>query len=401
MRDRFLFADKKNSENLFIERYYQLLKEKGRLVVVLPESVFDTTENKYIRLFLFKYFNIKSVVSVPQISFEPYTSTKTSLLFAQKKTEADVKKWNEVWNKYGSEWAKLKTRVTRYVEFFVEEKPLNKQWAWVKELGTINFKTLAEAEDKLAIGLIDKKDETSIRENILRFLKNFVAPEDKTLGIKELLIKYADEIANNRFDNDTKDIFGYYNTWWVFGEVAKYFSYPIFMAEVEDVGYKRTKRGLREMPNDLFDVEVTPQYLDKNRIVGEKETKIEETERLLESREEQAAELEKLQIEKSSKVTEKLLELLYNQINYDQQVIERLKAEIKEIEAFAGKYYTKQKGSTKLLIKSEYYDRTDAELLKMFQKSGLLEQYASNDVLLRQNEQIKLLDKIRKEVIWQ
>lgn len=40
----FLFGEKKNSENLFIERYYQLLKDGGRLAVVLPESVFDTTK---------------------------------------------------------------------------------------------------------------------------------------------------------------------------------------------------------------------------------------------------------------------------------------------------------------------------------------------------------------------
>ncbi|MCA9381225.1 N-6 DNA methylase, partial [Candidatus Dojkabacteria bacterium] len=86
VKNAFLFGDKKNSENLFIERYYQLLKEGGRLGVVLPESVFDTTENKYIRLFLFKYFNIKAVISLPQVTFEPFTSTKTSLLFAQKKT---------------------------------------------------------------------------------------------------------------------------------------------------------------------------------------------------------------------------------------------------------------------------------------------------------------------------
>jgi type I restriction enzyme M protein len=75
VKNAFLFGDKKNSENLFIERYYQLLKEGGRLGVVLPESVFDTTENKYIRLFLFKYFHIKAVVSLPQITFEPFTST--------------------------------------------------------------------------------------------------------------------------------------------------------------------------------------------------------------------------------------------------------------------------------------------------------------------------------------
>lgn len=83
-----------STENLFIERWYQLLKPKGRLGVVLPESVFDTTANRYIRLFLYKYFWIKAVVSLPHLAFAPYTMTKTSLLFAQKKTPEEVKKWD-------------------------------------------------------------------------------------------------------------------------------------------------------------------------------------------------------------------------------------------------------------------------------------------------------------------
>jgi type I restriction enzyme M protein len=93
IKKSFIYGDKKNSENLFIERYYQLLKENGRLGVILPESVFDTTENKYIRLFIYKYFNIKAVVSLPQLAFAPYTTTKTSILFAQKKTKEEVDKW--------------------------------------------------------------------------------------------------------------------------------------------------------------------------------------------------------------------------------------------------------------------------------------------------------------------
>lgn len=40
LKKNFLFGGKKNSENLFIERYYQLLREKGRMAVILPESVF-------------------------------------------------------------------------------------------------------------------------------------------------------------------------------------------------------------------------------------------------------------------------------------------------------------------------------------------------------------------------
>ena len=46
LKKEFLFGDKKNSENLFIERWYQLLKENGRVAAVLPESVFDIGENE-------------------------------------------------------------------------------------------------------------------------------------------------------------------------------------------------------------------------------------------------------------------------------------------------------------------------------------------------------------------
>lgn len=67
--------------------------------------------------------------------------------------------------------------------------------------------------------------------------------------------KYQDELKELcKYDNDTKDVFGFVNNWWVFGEVAKELNYKIFMAEVENVGYKRTKRGEKPMPNELYRV---------------------------------------------------------------------------------------------------------------------------------------------------
>ena len=232
VKQEFLFGDKKNSENLFIERFYQLLKPKGRLGVVLPESVFDTTENKYIRLFIYKYFNVKAVVSLPQLTFEPYTSTKTSLLFAQKKTALEIEKWDELWQKYASEFGELRTRVENLVKVYLEEKDRNK---------LPSIKDLTETEEK---------------EILKRYLKNYWEEEDEKLNIKEILEKYVDEIKDlAKFD---KDLLGVLtteyreNTWWVFGEVAKELNYKIFMAEVENVGYKRTKRGEKPMPNELY-----------------------------------------------------------------------------------------------------------------------------------------------------
>jgi type I restriction enzyme M protein len=221
----FLFGDKKNSENLFIERWYQLLKENGRFGAVLPESIFDTTENKYIRLFLYKYFKIRAVVSLPQLSFEPYTSTKTSLLLGQKKTQSEIEEWNELWAKYSKEWESLSTRCLNLISVYFEDKDRNK-------LPSIKNLTI--------------KDERKLLD---RMLKDHIEDNNVKLDNK----KYLDELKDLcKYDKDTKDAFGFVNTWWVFGEVSKKLDYKVFMCEVDNIGYKRTKRGEKKRPNDLY-----------------------------------------------------------------------------------------------------------------------------------------------------
>lgn len=393
VKNTFVFGDKKNSENLFIERYYQLLKEGGRLGVVLPESVFDTTENKYIRLFLFKYFNIKAIVSLPQLTFEPFTSTKTSLLFAQKKNKIQVEQWNELWDKYGKEWAKLKTRVIRYFDYFVNGAKLNKKFAWVKEL-TTDLNELLEKEDKEAIDIINKEDLRHIEENIKRFLKEYITVEDEALNPKELLKKYSEEIDSLcKFEKET-NVFGFYNAWWVFGEVAKELDYDIFMAEAENVGYKRTKRGENPMPNDLFDIEYAPQTLNTKDITDryEKDIKI-----LKEQLTELKTGLEAVNKKNGNKETESLKKKA-EKLNADIEVqivkIEQIEAEKTQVTEIFKKYYEGDK------LKPEFAERTDAELISHF-KNGLLSRYKSDDIVLRTTELLTILDNIRKEVVWE
>lgn len=225
----FVFGKKKNSENLFIERYYQLLKEGGRVAAVLPESVFDTTENKYIRLFIYKYFIVKAVVSLPQSTFAPYTNTKTSILFAQKKSVKQIENWNKVWDKYSKEWTHTKTRVENILSVSEGKKKKEK---------LPSIKNLTEKEE---------------RELVERLLKGYLQPVDNGLTNDELIAKYKDEIEDLcKYDKDTQDVFGKVNTWWVFGEVSRELDYRIFNAEVDNIGYKRTKRGLKPQPNDLY-----------------------------------------------------------------------------------------------------------------------------------------------------
>ena len=225
----FLFGDKKNSENLFVERWYQLLREGGRLGVVLPESVYDTTENKYIRLFLFKFFKIRAVVSLPQLTFEPFTSTKTSLLLAQKKTRTDVEAWDDLWSRYSAEWRQLKTCVENYIGVFIEGNPKDR------------YPSIRDHDDQ------------TIKQKVLRFVKDYVQDEDKRLDTVGILTKYREEIAEvSKYDREMTDIGGSCNVRWVFAEVVKERSYEILMCEAENVGYKRTRRRAHPMPNDLF-----------------------------------------------------------------------------------------------------------------------------------------------------
>ena len=90
---------------------------------------------------------------------------------------------------------------------------------------------------------------------IRKMLRSYISERDAGLTLSELVNKYRAELQDLcTHDKDTQDAFGFVNTWWVFGEVSAKLKYDIFMAEAENVGYKRTKRGENKMPNELFRV---------------------------------------------------------------------------------------------------------------------------------------------------
>lgn len=353
----FIFSNKKNSENLFLERYYQLLKENGRMGIVLPESVFDTTENKYIRLFLYKYFKIKAIVSLPQVSFEPYTSTKTSILFGQKKTTPEVEQWEKSWAEHSKEYARLKTRITDYVKFFVEGQKLNKKWATdvIEDIENENYENMIL--------------------NIESYLKHYIKASDKSLSVKELLEKYLEEISEiSKHNKDLIEEFGYVNTRWVFAEVAKDLGYDIFMAEVENVGYKRTKRGENPMPNELYDIEIAPDKISFEAICSLIDKDIELYTIRLETEE-----------SKKTKDQEKIKDL--------EMKIQNLNVEKEDLLSILSEFYTPEG-----IIRDK--ERTAINDLKSIFENRYLTRFKSNDILLRNDNQLVLLDYIRNGLKW-
>lgn len=69
---------------LFIERCIQLLKEGGRMAIVLPDGCFGNESLSYVRNWLLKKVKIVGVIDLPLETFLPNTGTKTSVLLCKK-----------------------------------------------------------------------------------------------------------------------------------------------------------------------------------------------------------------------------------------------------------------------------------------------------------------------------
>ena len=76
--------DKQSPQVLFIERCIQLLKDKGKMGIVLPDGIFGNPSDKYIWQYIKSECSIFGIVSLAQETFQPSTHTKTSVLFVEK-----------------------------------------------------------------------------------------------------------------------------------------------------------------------------------------------------------------------------------------------------------------------------------------------------------------------------
>ncbi len=76
--------NKMTRDILFIERNLDFLRPGGRMAIVLPQGVFNNTNQEYIRRYIMKRARLFAVVGLHGNTFKPHTGTKTSVLFLQK-----------------------------------------------------------------------------------------------------------------------------------------------------------------------------------------------------------------------------------------------------------------------------------------------------------------------------
>lgn len=69
---------------LFIERCLDLLQSKGRMAIVLPETVFHAPTTRYIRHYMSQRGIVVAVIQLPHNTFRPHCNAKTCLLILAK-----------------------------------------------------------------------------------------------------------------------------------------------------------------------------------------------------------------------------------------------------------------------------------------------------------------------------
>ncbi|PRX56266.1 methylation-associated defense system DNA methyltransferase MAD2 [Flagellimonas meridianipacifica] len=77
-------------EVLFIEACYNLLKEGGKMAIVLPDGILGNPNMLSVREWILNHFKILASVDLPVEAFLPQVGVQASLLFLQKKTEQEV-----------------------------------------------------------------------------------------------------------------------------------------------------------------------------------------------------------------------------------------------------------------------------------------------------------------------
>ncbi len=206
-------SDSITTQVLFLERCINLLKEKGKLAIVLPNGLFNNPKEEFVRVFTENKGYILATVSLPRETFlSSNADVNCSLLFFQKFTKEEELKWENL--------LKLKQD-----EVYNNQRPERQNLDEIKESKIIQKDFTNREEFKIATE--ELKTKKKIAEKGLKELDNLVLQEGRKLAKHE-------------------------------------FNYPIFMYEAEKVGITATGDSCE---NELIEVvELYKQFLENKSI---------------------------------------------------------------------------------------------------------------------------------------
>lgn len=227
IQDNFTIEGK--SEAYFLERWYQLLKPKGRIGVVLPESFFSVEEDTKGRFFLYRHYNIKAIVALPNHAFQPHTPTNTSLLFASKKTESEELEFETLWQIYQKEFDVKQNKVMKIFPEKVKDVDFSKT-------STLEAKNIKSILTRIEIDCLNefKSGFSTLPFFEEKYIFNSENYSKIKITIKKTLLAFKER--------------------WCLHMVSKIQKNNFYNFSVDQIGYKAGKKGSKDKPNELIKV---------------------------------------------------------------------------------------------------------------------------------------------------
>lgn len=169
-------------EILFIERCLSLLKPGWRMWIVLPNWHFENSSLEYVRLYIKSKAHVTAIINLPQETFIPYwTWVKTSLLFIEKKSEANISpkiyfnKIKNVWYQWNKNWTPIYKKDKNWIDLISED--------WNKILHEDFSKSIDDYKNFLISWSTNLDTSFSIEQSNLngRFDYDYYSPEYKNM----------------------------------------------------------------------------------------------------------------------------------------------------------------------------------------------------------------------------
>ncbi|EAI2045600.1 restriction endonuclease subunit M [Campylobacter upsaliensis] len=196
------------SEILFLERYFEFLKEGGIVACVLPDGILTNSSLQNVRDYLLERFYLLASFSLPQHTFSNYgAGVKSSILVLKKKDKKAIKAFldkkeviqNAITQKHKGEILTLRDELKALIT------PLQKE-----------LKALEKMQDK------DLKTQEQI-----------ATLKEKIANHREIY-RYKEELVRDKICTEVSE------------KLKQLESYEVFMAIIENIGFDATGKELCE-----------------------------------------------------------------------------------------------------------------------------------------------------------
>ena len=188
-------AAKEERDVLFIERILKFLKPGGRAAIVLPQGKFNNSSLAFIREWILRKARLLAVVGLHPNSFRPHTGTKTSVLFIQKYTDAQLEEIENVKQEVAAACPDYEVQIHELLEKFISEIDIPEE-SLPEEIAELLFEAFGEIEPEATEESEEASEEDEEEEGVLELEDLISQAEEKISDLRNELLKEKQKLEN-------------------------------------------------------------------------------------------------------------------------------------------------------------------------------------------------------------